>query len=365
MVNIGPLLIYCFLSLHICSAMKHTKTRIVSYNVLSSHLARVEHYPTLSPKHLKASNRLPVVFQKLDAEVAKKSVICLQEVSQDWAGKFHTYFASRGYHLVSGLYGKRFNGYMGCVIAWPVDTSDVLQVDIARLSDKRKGGWPREPKQGIIARSFTGIVGKGRDVLESLGIVGRRPTDHWKMSENRFNILLSIQLQDKLSEKSYFVSTYHMPCAFYAPMVMTLHADLAAQHVQSLAGQCPYILAGDWNIKPHDSTYNLLTTGMMDLGHPNWPTPKHGTEWAPAAKPMRSAYAESEHGEPDFTNYARAKEDEPFIDTLDYIFCSDHWDIDGVVPLPKREDAQGPFPNLDVSEPSDHILIAADLSLKA
>ena len=28
----------------------------------------------------------------------------------------------------------------------------------------------------------------------------------------------------------------------------------------------PYILAGDWNIKPGDASYNLLTTGMMDKG---------------------------------------------------------------------------------------------------
>jgi exonuclease III len=46
----------------------------------------------------------------LDAEISKKAVICLQEVSTLWAGALHAYFAKAGYHFVTGLYGKRFNG---------------------------------------------------------------------------------------------------------------------------------------------------------------------------------------------------------------------------------------------------------------
>lgn len=346
------------------TSMSPFRVRIVSYNVLSSQLARTDHYPTLNPSHLLASNRLPVVLKKLDEEIEKKAIICLQEVSQDWAGELHTYFANRGYYLVSGLYGKKFNGYMGCVLAWPTDSLSVLNVDISRLSDKRKGGWPRDPKKGTISRLLSSVWSTVRHPLEDFGLLQRPPIDHWSMSENRFNIILSVKLEDKQSGQAYYVSTYHMPCAFYAPMVMTLHAEMAAKHVQQLADDCPYVLAGDWNIKPYDSTYNLMTTGMMDAGHPNWPAPKHGMEWMPTARPMRSAYAETNHGEPDFTNYARVKQGDPFIDTLDYIFCSEQWDIDAVKALPTREQASGPFPNLDESEPSDHILIAADLSLK-
>ena len=154
-----------------------------------------------------------------------------------------------------------------------------------------------------------------------------------------------------------------MPCAFFAPMVMTIHTEMAARHVQTLAEDMPYLLAGDWNIKPCGSSYRLLTTGMMDEGDPEWPTPMHGMEWRPTAKAMRSAYAESEHGEPDFTNYARVKFDEPFIDTLDYIFCSDQWKVMDVKPLPHRDELGGPIPNLDHDEPSDHILIRADFKL--
>jgi mRNA deadenylase 3'-5' endonuclease subunit Ccr4 len=79
---------------------------------------------------------------------------------------------------------------------------------------------------------------------------------------------------------------------------------------------------------------------------------------------MRSAYADYLKTEPDFTNYARTGEKEPFIDTLDYIFVSKEWTVENVLKLPHRDEANGPYPNLDVSEPSDHVLIASDLSLK-
>jgi hypothetical protein len=70
----------------------------------------------------------------------------------------------------------------------------------------------------------------------------------------------------------------------------------------------------------------------------------------------------------------RIGDNEPFIDTLDYIFlsCSSNvkdddvdWHVHSVKSLPHCDEAGGPFPNMDNSEPSDHILIAADLELNA
>lgn len=106
--------------------------RVASYNVLSSHLARPDHFTTLNPDHLQASNRLPVVMEKLQEEMNQQSILCLQEVSQDWAGSLHAHFANNGYYLVTGLYGGYFNGYMGVGIAIPTANYTVLDVDISR-----------------------------------------------------------------------------------------------------------------------------------------------------------------------------------------------------------------------------------------
>ena len=352
-----------FYSMNIAAMARPLSLRVVSYNVLSSHLADPSHFSTLNPDHLAQENRLPVVLDKLEAEIQQNSLICLQEVSNDWAGALHTLFANRGYHVVTGLYGKKFNGYMGVAIAWPTALMTCIDVDISRLSDKREGGWPKAPPPGILERVSNKIGAAVRPTLEQIGVLSRAPVEPWEMSENRFNILLTVTLQEKISGKSFVLGNYHMPCVFYAPKVMTIHCEMAAKHVQNLAADLPYILAGDWNIKPSSSSYHLVTTGTMDRGDPEFPEPKHGMEWKPTAKAMRSAYAESKGGEPDFTNFARVGNKDPFIDTLDYIFLSDHWKVTGVKSLPKRVDAGGPFPNLDRNEPSDHVLIAADLQL--
>ena len=93
--------------------------RIISYNVLSSHLASPSHFTKCDPKNLDPSTRIQKILFKLDEELkdSKNSkrflFVCLQEVSHDWAAVLHVFFAERGYHFVTALYGKKFNGYMG------------------------------------------------------------------------------------------------------------------------------------------------------------------------------------------------------------------------------------------------------------
>ena len=50
--------------------------------------------------------------------------------------------------------------------------------------------------------------------------------------------------------KPFVVGTYHMPCAFRVPAIMTIHCALSTQHLQKFAKDDPYLLVGDFNIKP-------------------------------------------------------------------------------------------------------------------
>jgi len=89
----------------------------------------------------------------------------------------------------------------------------------------------------------------------------------------------------------------------------------------------------------------------------------NGDTWKPEVNPpLRSAYAEANGEELNFTNYAKVQEQPVFVDTLDYIFLSPEWKVDGVRDLPHRDDIEGPLPNKD--EPSDHILISAQVTLR-
>ncbi len=78
---------------------------------------------------------------------------------------------------------------------------------------------------------------------------------------------------------------------------------------------------------------------------------------------MKSAYAQAEGKEPDFTNFAQVTENPVLIDTLDYLFFSEGGlQVEEVLTLPQRDQVVGPLPN--DNEPSDHLLTAACFSFR-
>ena len=461
------------------------QVRVVSYNLLSSSLARSDHFTTYPPAHLLAENRLPLILEKLEYQRTKaisgggssnspKTIFCLQEISREWAGELHTYFANNGYQFVTGLYGRYFNGYMGVGIAYPMNDYETIAVDIKRVSDtkpcledaeeesegqeeskKCNSYWPKsKPKSKDDNGKGPSLLGKLLNVpktivssiltplLNNIPLLPRsttktadssKDTDPWDYSQYRQNILVSVCLKPKEATPSspFWVHCYHMPCAFWSAAVMTMHVEMVLNYVQNILPfstqkkgddatnnnkqRIPFILTGDWNIKPQDTIYERMISGkplnVDDLGIPPstttyetstttvttgndvggepitetivTTTPKT-MEWIlkdTTFAPMTSAYRQmSVDGktEPEFTNWARVKDDDPFIDTLDYIFLSHNkkhegtgsttscdWKIMSVEELRTKENGNGPYPNLDptVNEPSDHVLISADLEL--
>jgi 2',5'-phosphodiesterase len=189
--------------------------RVVSYNVLSSHLASPSHFTTLDPAHLDAAARLPKILDKLDEQISKRTdepvIFCLQEVSYQWAGQLHTFFANRGFHVVTGLYGKPFNGYMGVLTAWPTANLETVDVDMSRLSDTVK--WPREPEEepSILGSLYDTTI---RKPLLWMGLTKPPPESHWSIAQRRYNVLLTAILRDKKSGQEFCIGNYHMPCIF-------------------------------------------------------------------------------------------------------------------------------------------------------
>lgn len=243
-----------------------------------------------------------------------------------WAGKLHTFFANKNYHLVTALYGKPFNNYMGIAIAFPIDKFEVIDVDIARLSDYREGGWPRLPEEEKDGAVKSTIKMSMKTIRKTINLLLLSPIksvlqipppkesiDHWKLSENRQNVMLFCRLRSKGNKgeigprRVFCISNYHMPCAFYAPMVMNIHAEMIVKRTQRLALEDPFILAGDFNFMPDSPTYALVTTGALSKDDETYPAPKFGMEWSSTIEPMRSAYAESGNKEPDFTNFAQVR----------------------------------------------------------
>lgn len=356
-------------------AMKSTDapilTRIVSYNVLSSSLAGASHFSACDPANLKTATRLKRVLTKLEAPVAARSIICLQEVSLAWSGHLHTFFANRGFHLLLASHGSYFSGYMGEGLAFPLDLFEAVDLRIERLSDMME--WP-------FRRKVTGWAGLAETVGSRLrkaihALMGSpRPSkqhlvrDPWGHARGRLNRFIFARLRSRTNGAKICIATYHMPCVFWSPPVMVIHSALVVRSFQRLCGGDDGVLAGDFNIKPTDSSYDMILKGKIE--HTNEDFPPKCPDGAPPEKwfpmplaPMKSAYREVLGEEPDFTNFAKVEKQQPFIETLDYMFCSEGVDIVDVIRLPNRKAVQGPFP--DASEPSDHVMIGATIRLAA
>ncbi len=262
------------------------------------------------------------------------------------------------------LYGSPFNNYMGVALAYKTSKYATEAVDICRLSDSKQ--WPRPPKpSGVAARAAAALSGSALARAWRALLKRQPPHDDWAFSRGRANGFIFARLRDTATNTAFCVATYHMPCAFWAPPVMTIHAALAAQRVIALAAGTPYVLTGDFNIKPGDPQYLLLTTGALAADHPAQPVAPAWERWRPEVAPaLRSAYAEAHGAEPAFTNYAAVKDEPPFIECLDYIFMGPGVQVlsaDAGVGAFPAADVPGPFPTQ--AEPSDHVLLAATMRL--
>jgi endonuclease/exonuclease/phosphatase family metal-dependent hydrolase len=210
------------------------------------------------------------------------------------------------------------------------------------------------------------------------GKPAKKKTNVWTESKGRNNVLVSVRLQHKQTQQKFTVSNYHMPCVFWSQPVMIMHSTLAAQHVQRFAGSDPHIFCGDFNFKPHESPYELITTGGCSKPE-DLPVadmfPGVVDPWvAELPHTMASAYAQHS-AEPEFTNYAttvgfspgsKGQVQPPFCETLDYIFLGPDIAVEDVLPIQTKDEVFGMCPSFPTdTEPSDHVMIAADLVLGA
>jgi hypothetical protein len=59
------------------------------------------------PAYVDPESRYKRIFAQIEAEVKRGSIICLQEVNRDWAGRLHAYFANNEYHFAYSEYLQR------------------------------------------------------------------------------------------------------------------------------------------------------------------------------------------------------------------------------------------------------------------
>eukprot|EP00211_Chloroparvula_japonica_P007295 CAMPEP_0119158762 /NCGR_PEP_ID=MMETSP1310-20130426/53423_1 /TAXON_ID=464262 /ORGANISM="Genus nov. species nov., Strain RCC2339" /LENGTH=330 /DNA_ID=CAMNT_0007151387 /DNA_START=80 /DNA_END=1073 /DNA_ORIENTATION=- len=286
------------------------------------------------------------------------SIICLQEVSRSWLGSLLPVFREEKYVCVHSLYGPSFNDYMGVAIL-VADHLDVRRVDVVRLSD-----WARWPRVDTPPPSW------GETALRWVGLGGARPENLVARARRRYNTLIRVEVGEK-EGSSLVVATYHMPCDFRNELVMHLHSSAAVRAVQEWANGTPWVLAGDFNLRPGSSSYRLLTTGSLGAVEEAAfldSNPGLKADHLRVPQPARSAYADVTSAEPAFTNHSYSERPgqpgNEFTGTLDYIFYAPPLVPTAVLPLPvSTADLGGYLPSID--EPSDHLLLGADFEVPA
>jgi len=299
---------------------------------------------------------------------------------------------------------------MGIALAWPNALFSCLGLEVMKVADFIGHTTPVPGGQFEVWRwrLLNTLVRTLRRCLA--GKEARNVEDAADLARRRKNRVLFAHLRRKdvpADEAEACVGTYHMPCLLGGPaerMAMAMHAttlNTVSKRFQALVMRrqgrrqpgrgVPVLLAGDFNIKSTDvCLLDALKMGRL-TGEFGGLAKSLSRERDGEATPLtfRSAYAShsSAGREPEFTNNAWPTfNDEPFRETLDYILYADGGGpngtmfvaVDAVKQLPSLADLRvvndsrcglpsngaarelGTYP--DFAEPSDHLLIAADLS---
>ena len=109
--------------------------RIVTYNVLAPKLCNPKWFTHSRLEAVDPTNRLKAISIQLEHEMKQQSVICLQEVSRDWASAFHVLFSQGKYHFIHCSTQGKSSDYMGPALAFPLEKYELLTTAMPRVSD--------------------------------------------------------------------------------------------------------------------------------------------------------------------------------------------------------------------------------------
>jgi len=322
-----------------------------TYNILSSHLAGADHFPRCNAKDLKRRNRFPRILAHLEDSITQNAIISLQEVPRMWSGPLHAFFQEKGYVMIDSLYGRFFNGYMGVAIAYNPQVFALQDCKIFSVADSIKD--KRE-------KPLTTFIGSWVNWVSSF-LPGQKepPVDPWNKSRDRKNtsIFCRFRLKEDPEAPAFCVATYHMPCAFWCPPIMTIHVTELMKQTQRLANGDRLVVNGDFNFMPDSPMYKLVTTGQMDRSDAAYPPPNGN--WTMEFKVMKSSYAVVLGKEPETTNFPGIESE--FTGTLDYIFYSEGLKARKCLPLPAERELEF-MPS--ATQPSDHLLLQTTFDLQ-
>ena len=224
---------------------------------------------------------------------SRQAIIALQEIPLSWQGEFQIFFQNHGYRFFPALYGSAFNGFMGVALAFPTDHFELMEMSVSvpsqRVYKLLKEHESKAKEQKKAAKKTMGHYFR-QGVLGVLNMLPFRPlfepawnfaairsgflkapkSNNNKKTPQQFaalrqNRALFLRLKPAGAEDAaaFVVGTYHMPCIFWDVDVMIIHSALVVEALNEFAGETRRVLMGDFNIKPQDEAYRMITNGKL------------------------------------------------------------------------------------------------------
>lgn len=291
---------------------RNETVRIVSYNILSPELMEPfeskKDYPSDS---INNELRWKKILRTLLLHVEHKAIICLQEVTQEWKDRLHTWFKEYKYKMVFCAYKNN----MGNVIAWPTNSS-------------------RYTKTGQIL-----AVENVNDQFTTSDLTKRAFAQNQKQKEAGHDQKAFVAVRFELRAKTDFcVGCWHglVPTEERRPEIERALNQKVIDSLKRYAGNTPYILAGDFN--------STIDNEIMQ----------------PIKEHTSSAYGDDPH------NPVSTRTDS-FVGRIDHIQVSKHVTVKSVLPLPRVDTLErmgAVFPNI-FDQGSDHLPIAANVEFRS
>lgn len=285
---------------------------------------------------------MPKILKELQPCFDEEHIICLQEVDITMMERgLYRAFITNGYYPLTAHYSTMAGrDYFGNLIAFPMKKYNLISHDQYKIGDHI-----------MIPRGYTNPIaplpfddGKARTVIG----------DVYQEAAKRDSALLCATFEDKVSRKKFMVYTYHMPCAFWWPAVMVLHAEALLRAIAIDSNSLPHVLLGDFNIQSETPVYKLLTEGVLEdpsyFPSPEW---KIDIDFACPLNDVR-VLAKCPLVP---TTCARSPNGSVFEAAIDHIFCSSEFSNHKMAHLPPN----GIMPNEERG--SDHVAVHCALSL--
>lgn len=340
---------------------------ITSYNILAPQNIDNILFRSYEPIYLSVEYRWDLLHNQLLNKVRQNSIICLQEVSSEWANLIYPFFKRYNYFCLDNPYTDDSMD-MSLVTAIPStyallnseynDTRSLLK----KINVKKDINLDDRVEYGCFERcsKFIRKCFRVNPYINDLNSHERKDMNYkkWKLAQRQPSKYIFVKLEDA-NGRQFCVANYHMPSKQKETLILASHTFMLIQKLNEFSLGAPFILAGDFSFTPDSLIYDKICHGYVCDFHELINIKKLQEEWDMWIPfKLISAYYDFFHKEPNFTRVTTTDKDNNIYETVDYIFSSPDLTLVGITNVPLCLPSKA-FTYPGKNNPSNHVMISA------